>query len=90
MQLHTKCNANDMLCHSQSHKTESQSDYLITKGKRGQNATIDRIDNRKGYSINNIQLLTNRINSSKGDTIDEESIEELIKSFEGSKESLPF
>ena len=64
--------------------------YLITKGKRGQNAIIDRIDNRKGYSINNIQLLTNRMNASKGDTVDEEAIEDLIKSFEGSNEDLPF
>lgn len=44
--------------------------YLITKGKRGFNATIDRIDNSKGYTIDNIQLLTNRQNASKGTSED--------------------
>ena len=40
--------------------------YLITKGRRGQNATIDRRCNLHGYHIWNIQLLTNRQNASKG------------------------
>lgn len=40
--------------------------YLIDRGKRGANATIDRIDNSKGYHIDNIQLLTLRQNASKG------------------------
>jgi len=40
--------------------------YCIDKGKRGQNATIDRIKNKHGYHIWNIQLLTNRQNASKG------------------------
>lgn len=40
--------------------------YLIVKGRRGQNATIDRIRNKEGYHIGNIQLLTNKQNSSKG------------------------
>lgn len=40
--------------------------YLVDKGKRGQNATIDRIKNKYGYHIWNIQLLTNRQNASKG------------------------
>jgi hypothetical protein len=37
----------------------------LTKGKRGMNATIDRIDNSKGYHIENIQLLTLKQNVSK-------------------------
>lgn len=40
--------------------------YLIQKGKCGQNTTVDRIRNPEGYHINNIQLLTNRQNASKG------------------------
>lgn len=40
--------------------------YIITPGKRGQNATIDRIRNKEGYHIGNIQLLTNKQNASKG------------------------
>ena len=40
--------------------------YLITKGKRGYNATIDKIINKEGYHINNIQLLPNKRNASKG------------------------
>jgi len=40
--------------------------YILTKGKRGKNATIDRIINEKGYFIKNMQLLTLRQNSSKG------------------------
>lgn len=40
--------------------------YIIEKGKRGQNATIDRIKNKYGYHIWNIQLLTNKQNARKG------------------------
>ncbi len=40
--------------------------YIITKGKRGQNATIDRRCNAHGYHIWNMQLLSNRRNASKG------------------------
>lgn len=40
--------------------------YLIEKGKRGQNATIDRRCNAHGYHIWNIRLLTNKQNASKG------------------------
>lgn len=39
--------------------------YLITKGKRGYNATIDRIENWRGYTIDNMQLLTGRANTRK-------------------------
>lgn len=39
--------------------------YLITKGKRGQNATIDRVRNWEGYTIDNMQLLTGRANTRK-------------------------
>jgi len=44
--------------------------YIINKGKRGMNATIDRIDNSKGYIISNIQLLSLRQNASKGSSQD--------------------
>lgn len=44
----------------------SDTGYLIQKGKRGRHATIDRINNNLGYSIDNIQLLTNKQNASKG------------------------
>lgn len=40
--------------------------YIITKGNRGQNATIDRRCNAHGYHLWNIQLLTNRQNARKG------------------------
>ena len=40
--------------------------YIVNKGYRGQKATIDRIDNSKGYHIDNIQLLSNRANARKG------------------------
>lgn len=39
--------------------------YILEKGKRGKNATVDRIDNRYGYHLWNIQLLTNRQNIKK-------------------------
>lgn len=39
--------------------------YIITKGMRGRNATIDRIKNEFGYHIWNIQLLTNMQNIRK-------------------------
>ena len=44
----------------------NETGYLIDKGKRGQNATIDRIKNEFGYHIWNIQILTNKSNASKG------------------------
>ena len=40
--------------------------YIITKGRRGQNATIDRRCNAHGYHIWNIQLMYGRTNYSKG------------------------
>ncbi len=36
----------------------SETGYIITKFKRGRNASVDRINNNLGYSIDNIQLLT--------------------------------
>ena len=40
--------------------------YIIKKGQRGQNATIDRIKNKYGYHIWNIQKITNKANAKKG------------------------
>lgn len=37
---------------------------------RGKNCTIDRIDNKIGYRIDNIQLLTNTANIEKYHKID--------------------
>lgn len=44
----------------------SRTGYIVNKGYRGKVATIDRIDNRKGYEIDNIQLLSLSANASKG------------------------
>jgi len=44
--------------------------YIIEKGMRGKNCTIDRIDNKIGYRIDNIQLLTNKANIEKYHKID--------------------
>lgn len=41
-------------------------DYIVKKGRRGQNATIDRRCNVHGYHIWNMTILTNRQNASKG------------------------
>ena len=43
-----------------------QKGYIVVKGCRGRNMTIDRIDNNQNYTIENIQLLTHRQNASKG------------------------
>ena len=40
--------------------------YIIKKGYRGKVATLDRVKNSEGYSIENIQIMTSRANSSKG------------------------
>jgi hypothetical protein len=40
--------------------------YIVKKGRRGQNATIDRRCNIHGYHIWNMAILTNRQNASKG------------------------
>lgn len=41
-------------------------DGVPFKGRRGQNATIDRRCNAHGYHLWNMQILTNRQNASKG------------------------
>lgn len=40
--------------------------YITVKGNRGQNATIDRVDNSHGYHIWNLQVIPGRSNYSKG------------------------
>ena len=40
--------------------------YIIKKGMRGLNATIDRRCNVHGYHIWNVQIMSNRQNASKG------------------------
>lgn len=44
--------------------------YIIKKGMRGRNCSIDRIDNKLGYSIGNIQILTMNRNLEKYHKID--------------------
>jgi len=44
--------------------------YIVSKGMRGKNCTIDRINNNIGYRIDNIQLLTNKANIEKYHKID--------------------
>lgn len=46
--------------------------YIIKKGRRGQNATIDRRCNAQGYHIWNIQLLSNSENARKGQRYNED------------------
>lgn len=40
--------------------------YIQGKGKHADGYTVDRIDNDKGYHIDNIQPMKNRDNASKG------------------------
>jgi hypothetical protein len=44
--------------------------YIVTKGLRGFKATVDRIDNKRGYHIDNIQLLTMKANIAKYNLVD--------------------
>jgi len=39
--------------------------YIISEGRRGRKCTVDRIDNRFGYHIWNLQILTNHANVRK-------------------------
>lgn len=39
--------------------------YVLQKGKRGKNCTIDRVKNELGYSINNIEIRSNLANIKK-------------------------
>ena len=39
--------------------------YIVTKGMRGMAATVDRIDVTKGYTLDNIQILTLSANVKK-------------------------
>lgn len=45
----------------------AETGYLMMKGRDADSATIDRIDNSKGYSRDNIRVLTNSENSAKND-----------------------
>lgn len=45
-----------------------ENNYIDEKGRKANSATIDRIDHRKGYSIDNIQVLTKSENSKKRHT----------------------
>jgi hypothetical protein len=49
--------------------------YIIIKGRRGQNATIDRRCNIHGYHIWNMCILSNRANASKGNRFSGENFE---------------
>ena len=49
--------------------------YITVKGRRGQNATIDRRCNAHGYYIWNMQILSNRANASKGPGFSGDSFE---------------
>lgn len=42
-----------------------KTNYLKGKGRSSEGYTIDRIDESKGYSIDNIQVLTNKENTKK-------------------------
>lgn len=44
--------------------------YIICKGKRGRNCTIDRIENQHGYHIWNIQIKSNLANIKKYHGVD--------------------
>ena len=43
-----------------------ETDYIELKGKLGSSASIDRVKPDKGYSLDNIQILSLSQNSSKG------------------------
>lgn len=45
---------------------DSETHYLKKKGKGPNDASIDRLVNSKGYSINNMQILSLSDNSAKG------------------------
>lgn len=44
----------------------NETGYIVQKGRRGRAATIDRIINSEGYRRDNMQILSNRANASKG------------------------
>lgn len=43
----------------------NETGYIVKRGYRGKNCTVDRIKNREGYHIGNIQLITNMANIRK-------------------------
>lgn len=48
----------------------NETGYLEKKGKDKNSMTIDRIDSKKGYSINNIRILSHYENSIRADKDD--------------------
>jgi hypothetical protein len=59
--------------------------YCIVKGRRGKNATIERPDPLRGYTVDNMELLTFSDNSRKGATLDKLMIQAL-----GEEGDIPF
>ena len=45
--------------------TSNNPDYLNRKGQKSKDLTIDRINELKGYELNNLQVLTRKENTAK-------------------------
>lgn len=50
----------------------AETNYLELRGKTGKSASIDRVDNRKGYELGNIRILTLSENTHKRNNEDYE------------------
>jgi len=53
------------LTFEQFKKFAIETDYFVGKGKKKDSYSIDRIDNNKGYTLDNIQIMTLSENSKK-------------------------
>lgn len=65
-----KCSAKNRgipfsLTKQQFKKFCDETGYLMVKGKRSSDQTVDRIDNNKGYEDGNIQMLSSKSNIQK-------------------------
>lgn len=57
------------LTFDQFRKWAIRTDYIVAKGRSSESYTIDRIDNTKGYTVDNIQILSNADNVRKRMTL---------------------
>jgi len=74
----------------------SKRNKYLTKGNRGQNATLDRRCNIHGYYLWNLQIITNRANARNGDRFNgndftrENHFGQDPKNWEAAGDDLPF
>lgn len=59
----------------------SETNYLQLRGTLPEQSCVDRKDATKGYSYDNLQILTNSQNGIKGNTVDKKALQKVRVAF---------